>query len=828
MKKYLLSFPYLPYLPIFLAPIILFAPVLFTGKALFWGTPSLQFVPWWAWTWQTLRSGHLPLWNPLLGMGAPLLANYQLALFYPPNWIFLLLAALGGIPTLAWGQALFIAAHLCWAGIGMVRLVRKIGLGVLSQTVSGLAFCLSGYLVGRAGFLSMTAAVAWLPWILLGVLNVISVREDLQAEIEPLSQNDNITLVYNKERHSARLRSTLILGIVIGLQLLAGHAQITWYTLCLAGIWGLYWLWRIEGVSHSHYSISPSKNNLSIWKAALRTGILLCVAVGIGVALAAVQLLPTVEYLHQSQRSVQVDYATALTYSFWPWRLIGLIAPDFFGNPSHGNYWGYGSYWEDAIYIGVLPLILAVTVVINFRKNKGQNSFKLFLLIIIFLGFILSIGKNSPIYPWLYHHIPSFALFKSPTRYTLWIVFALSMLAGLSVHSWHRPEGKGLYWTRLAAMGAFAVSLGSLLAWVVLRNSIDTQHLATMVQATCLAGLWALGTGILTLLVPIKDISQPHISEKWWKFGVVALVLVDLWVADWGLNPGINRSFYQSPILDNKPTLGSESLRTMLDGGRLYLSAASEYQLKFTQYFRSDTFYPGVDWGELRSVLLPNMNLLDELSTVNNFDPLVPGRYAFWMDALDKVDDVTRKGLLQMMNVRMIEKIDPASPSGVRFDTFNGENRIRWFPCGCGARDGEDAWNLLLSSLEGNSNESTTGEEVILEGGNILLNPLCYPDDTVDISIKGENPNRVALRVRSNYPGWLFMADTYYPGWNAWIDGQKVPVMHADYLFRAISMPAGDHLVVFVYQPISFYVGAIISAVSCLGLWLVFWYLRSL
>ncbi len=210
MKKYLLSFPYLQYLPIFLAPIILFAPVLFTGKALFWGTPSLQFVPWWAWTWQTLLSGHLPLWNPLLGMGAPLLANYQLALFYPPNWIFLLLAALGGIPTLAWGQALFIAAHLCWAGIGMVRLVRKIGLGVFSQTVSGLAFCLSGYLVGRAGFLSMTAAVAWLPWILLGVLNVISVREDLQAEIEPLSQNDNITLVYNKERHNARLRSTLI------------------------------------------------------------------------------------------------------------------------------------------------------------------------------------------------------------------------------------------------------------------------------------------------------------------------------------------------------------------------------------------------------------------------------------------------------------------------------------------------------------------------------------------------------------------------------------------------------------------------------------------
>jgi uncharacterized membrane protein YfhO len=70
------------------------------------------------------------------------------------------------------------------------------------------------------------------------------------------------------------------------------------------------------------------------------------------------------------------------------------------------------------------------------------------------------------------------------------------------------------------------------------------------------------------------------------------------------------------------------------------------------------------------------------------------------------------------------------------------------------------------------------------------------------------------------------MADTFYPGWNAWIDGQKVPVMHADYLFRAISMPAGDHSVVFAYQPISFYLGAIISAVSWLGLILGLWHLR--
>ncbi len=66
---------------------------IFTGKAMFWGTPMLQFSPWWAQAWRTLQSGQLPLWNPLVGMGAPLLANYQSALLYPPTWVYFGLAA---------------------------------------------------------------------------------------------------------------------------------------------------------------------------------------------------------------------------------------------------------------------------------------------------------------------------------------------------------------------------------------------------------------------------------------------------------------------------------------------------------------------------------------------------------------------------------------------------------------------------------------------------------------------------------------------------------------------------------------------------------------
>ena len=71
-----------PFLPIPAAALVLFGPTLLAGRTLFWGTPILQFIPWWSYALEAVLSSRLPLWNNLAGMGAPLLANYQTGLFY--------------------------------------------------------------------------------------------------------------------------------------------------------------------------------------------------------------------------------------------------------------------------------------------------------------------------------------------------------------------------------------------------------------------------------------------------------------------------------------------------------------------------------------------------------------------------------------------------------------------------------------------------------------------------------------------------------------------------------------------------------------------------
>jgi hypothetical protein len=72
-------------------------------------------------------------------------------------------------------------------------------------------------------------------------------------------------------------------------------------------------------------------------------------------------------------RAATVEPELAMTYSFWPWRALGLLLPDLFGNPSRGNYWGYANFWEDAIYIGIITLIFAILGIVSSLRGKGSR-----------------------------------------------------------------------------------------------------------------------------------------------------------------------------------------------------------------------------------------------------------------------------------------------------------------------------------------------------------------------------------------------------------------------------------------------------------------------
>lgn len=90
-----------------------------------------------------------------------------------------------------------------------------------------------------------------------------------------------------------------------------------------------------------------------------------------------------------------------------------------------------------------------------------------------------------------------------------------------------------------------------------------------------------------------------------------------------------------------------------------------------------------------------------------------------------------------------------------------------------------------------------------------------------DVSVTSYKLNRVELRANMVAPGFVVLADTFYPGWQAAVDGKKTPIYRANSLVRAVYVPAGEHTITFVFRPLDFLGGIVISGLALIGCCLI-------
>jgi hypothetical protein len=694
----------------------------------------LQFVPWRTLALDWMKAGFLPLWNPLLGMGAPLWANYQTGILYPPNWLYFLTGP-------EWGQAIIVLLHLVLAAVGMVHLMRRFKVSLDAQITAALAFSLSGYLVSRAGFLSINAAAAWLPWLMYAI-------ERLCSSLEEEDGNPN--------------RATLLVTLIFTMQWLAGHAQTAWYSLILAGLWVL---WRSLGYSR----LQPA---IGLWSR-------FCLAGLLAAGLAAPQLVPTLEYLANSTRASSLDPSLAMTYSFWPWRLLGLVSPGLYGTPVHGDYWGYGNYWEDAINIGVLPLLMVGIAFRRLRANKSQNGSTLtFLGFVSVAAFLLALGDNTPLFPFLFRSIPTFDLFQAPTRWTILMVFSLSVIAGLGFDAWKAPQGRGLYWTRLLTAGAGVIGL---VAWLASTFVLETEP--TFVRAFALAGMWFFLAGILAL-------SREKLKPDVWRLAVFTVVIVDLVIAGWGLNPAVPTQVYETKMAT---VPGSESQH------RIYFPADLEYSLTYERYFTFDSFASEEPWSDVIRQGIPNSNVFSGVPSVNNFDPIRPVRYELWLEGLENLPQHDQSIHLRTSGVARVANL--TDQGEIIYDSLPDPQRAYLVPEAIAVSSVEEAAELVFSP------SFDPRHQVVIEG-EISPSQTAEAVTSSELSlIPTDNPNQVILEVATQSGGWLVLADTWYPGWQATIDGEETQIYPANVAFRAVWLLPGEYTITFAYSPASLTIG---------------------
>jgi hypothetical protein len=144
------------YLPMFLGKII------FIRDVAQWNLPARWFLR------DALLRGDSPFWNPHQGIGLSVASSPLYGVFYPPNWLFLLVPDHLIASMLTWQSF----AHLVWGGFGIVLLARRMGANSTGSGVAGLAWSLSGFNTATWTAGLLLHAGSWFPWIALGFIGL--------------------------------------------------------------------------------------------------------------------------------------------------------------------------------------------------------------------------------------------------------------------------------------------------------------------------------------------------------------------------------------------------------------------------------------------------------------------------------------------------------------------------------------------------------------------------------------------------------------------------------------------------------------------------------
>ncbi len=301
------------------------------------------------------------LWNPYLFGGVPFLAAGQHGAYYPFSLLFLIL-------PLSQAYGWYAVSQIWLAGVLLYVYGRTLGMRRSSAALAGLVYQGGGYLVVSAAVFPMiSGAVVWLPLLLACIDKVIT----------------------GSVRHARSTWLWLMLGAVaLGTQILAGHIEFTIYTLLVMAV---YALWQVVSgvrywVSSVGYQVSGGEDvTPDTWyMALLRPCLSLTGMVLLGLMLGAVQLIPLYELGQANFREAASSLAEVRGYAFPVRQALTLALPNFFGNPAHQevvdvfsghtipitqNYhdqpistteWSTKNYVEGGIYLGILPLFLAI------------------------------------------------------------------------------------------------------------------------------------------------------------------------------------------------------------------------------------------------------------------------------------------------------------------------------------------------------------------------------------------------------------------------------------------------------------------------------------
>lgn len=715
-----------------------------------------------------LDGSGFPLWAPLILGGTPFLEALSGGdSLYPPSLLLLLL--LEPYRALGWKLVLHVAA----AGFFMFGWVRALGASRAAALLGGTAFMLAPYLVslvhpGHDGKMFVTALTPLLFWAV--------------------------------ERHFVRasVRTFTATAFVVALVIYTTHFQMAYF---LFGAAGLYAIFRALQIGTAKAAGEATRARAAGLRFALFLGAALA-----GAGVAAVQLVPAVEYVTEYSRRIQSTreaaqesgVAWSSSWSLHPEEAMALIVPEFAGNNAGGADWSQGTYWgrnvtrDNHPSAGLVVLLLAAVALVG----GLQRPLRWFFAGLGGLALLFALGTHTPVWRIFYEVVPGIRLFRAPDQVMFLFAFSASTLAALGLdrllrldddESSARARVLGTLWAGVGVLGGLALlaASGALTSmWTTgLYTDVTPDRLDRLAAlepfivrgasisfalALGVAGLgWARATGRLAPAIVVA--------------GLVGLVAADELRIGSGFIQVLDFEQWSAPDPNVQAVLQREA------------DASEPYRLLSFRQSGQDV-RPALHGIELAGGHHPNdlsryrelIGMVGSGLPVNLQDAdirrLLNVRYILWPDhqfgSIDGAPIVSRTQL----------------QDGTPYETILAEEglpRARLVGAATVRSDTEAVPYMLSDAFD-------PEREVVLAEPS----PLALDGAPAEGTVRwlARSANELRLEVTTARPALLVVADNWFPAWRASVDGAEAPVLRAYHTLRAVPVPAGEHVVEMSYR----------------------------
>ncbi len=726
-----------------------FHDVVLLRKALFYFDVSEINYPYRDFFASELKAGRFSRWIPSLYCGHALYSESQAGYLHPFKYLL--------YPWLPTWQAFGLDTVLSiWlAGVGAFGWFRR-HVGRVGAWAGSALFAFSGFTWAHFVHTSMINALASVPFAFWA-----------------------LELAWD----GRRLRGVALGSIALACQVFAGHLQDVILTGSALGVYGVYRASIERGARQRLWSI----------------GAVLLMGAGC-VLLSAVQWIPSKELIDRSPRAGGLTWSQ-LTYGSWsPELLPTMLMREAYGTRARDTDWmdGFYPFLEMNTYVGLIGLGLAIV-----GLGATRDRWVVFWPILGALSVLLMLGRFTFLMD-VFPYIPFVNTGRVPVRYHLWFALAVSALAAVGVDRLARVDCgrigfRGVFatLTALVAISTLTMAYVYQTAWTE-RSRWPLKYHADRYDWLRSDLLWGcartFGLAILAgMLAKFAAISTRARTRHSLAALLAGLLAIDLLWAHAHDVPVIDPSYWTSTPKTAEWLLQQPDLGRVF-GESVYASGEPGYASE------------RVDFMAVRELLAWSLPPVWGLSSTGGETPIIPRRRLKFTDHEDALARFDIEGLRYVLtSARRAREGDGGARVGgaviYRNPGVLPRARIIGRPEYASSADEAGA---LMKELD-----KQIRERLVVEDPDRPIRSDAISEGTADII--RDDPERVDVAVDLQAGGYLFLADSFDPGWSALIDGGPAAIRPAYAAFRAVFVPEGRHLVSFRYEPAGFQIGLIAS-----------------